>query len=471
MSNIVIGSGLAGMSIALLLAQQNQEVTIIEATHAPAPLMRGFKRSSLFFDTGFHCAGGLAPNGALYRWLNALGVWKYIGDNSIQFKSEEFRFSPEEKYYFPAQESTLLSAISEQFQDSESFEKLLSMMKEIVGNSPYTNPSQNKALQLMIKDDESLPDVLATLSLSPTLKQMLMARCLLIGLQPEETSFEHYALLSAPYFESCASLEGGGKKISDAFLHALEDAGITVQCNSKLESLLVKDGELNGIKLADGKELSCTRCFFTGHPQQLKSIVPPKIFRPAFFHRIEDMVETPYTFMLFAETKSEILRNKVIYLLSKKNMNIVNNIEHGEPRIYVSGGDPVNKRYPVTAIVLIDQDKFKKGDESYSSWKQEYANTLAKYIEKNIPELAPLKILDAATPSTLRHWVYGTTGSFCGIAHVNNSFPLLHITKLDGFYLAGQNILLPGVLGAIVSAAICTGFALGHKKILKGFKL
>lgn len=470
MSNIVVGSGISGMSIALLLAQQNQEVTIIEAAPKPAPLIRGFERSSLFFDTGFHCAGGLAPNGVLHRWLDALGVWKYIGYDSLQFIDEEFRFSSKEKYYFPAQEEKLLAAISEQFQEQECFEKFLCIMKNIVSYSPYINPLQKNTIQDIKDTVKSLPEILSSLPFSQSLKQIIMARCLLIGLKPHDTSFEHYSLLSAPYFESCATLKGGGKKIKDAYLHALNDAGISIQCNSKLESLLLEDGTLKGIKLTSGKELPCKNCFFTGHPQQLKSIVPPSVFRPAFFNRIEDMKETPHAFMVFGETKSDILYNKVIYLLSKDNMDIIIPLDCAEPSVYVSGGEPINGRYPVTVIATIKHDKYTNNDSCYNEWKQDCSKKLIQHVEKLIPELAPIHILDSSSPSTLRHWIYGSTGSLYGIAHTNDTIPLLHITRLKGFFMAGQNILLPGMLGAIVSAAICTGFAFGHEKILQGFR-
>ena len=470
MSNIVVGSGLAGMSIALLLAQQNQSVTLIEAAAAPAPLLNSFKRSSLSFDVGFHYVGGLAPGGVLYRWLNALGVWKYIGDDALQFVSEEFRFTTKEKYYFPPQEKLLIDSVREQFQETESFEKLLQMMKDNLSASPFMNPLQEKVNLHASENNASLSDVLDAMPLAPDLKQMLMARCLLLGLRPEDTSFEHYSVLSAPYFESSANVVGGGKTISDAFLHALKDAGVTVQCNAALQSLLVEDGTLHGIRLTNGKELSCERCFFTGHPQQLKSIIPPKVFRPAFLNRIEEMEETPHAFMVFCETKSDALRNKIVYLLSKDGNCYSNPLEHDDPISYISGGDPVDGRYPVLAISSIGQEKFKKNDPGYAAWKKSYATKLAKYVEEHIPELAPLRILDAATPSTFKNWVYGSTGSLYGLAHSNTTIPILPITRLENFFMAGQNILLPGVLGAIISAAVCSGFVFGHEEILKGFR-
>ncbi len=470
MSNIVVGSGIAGMTLALLLAQQKQDVTLLEAAPSPAPLLNSFKRSALSFDVGFHYAGGLAPSGVLHRWLNALGVWKYIGNDALHPVSEEFHFATNDKYYLPPHKNFLISAVEEQFHETESFEKLLTMMNDSLNHSPFMNPLQEKFTMDIPENITSVSDVLDSLNLPFALKQIMLARCLLLGLRPSETSFEHYSVLSMPYCESSSSLIGGGKTIRDAYLRALEDAGVTVQCNSTLKSLLVEEEELQGVVLENGKELSCERCFFTGHPQQLRSMVPPKVFRPAFFNRIESMEETPHAFMIFAETKSASLQDKVVYLLTQEGFCADRVLDADDPSIYVTGAAPVDGRYPVLAIASIKQDICKKSDQNYSAWKKKYSEKLVNYLETRMPELAPIRLLDAATPSTLRHWVHGSKGSLYGIAHSNENLPILPITRLKGFFMAGQNILLPGLLGALISAAVSAGFAFGHDEILQRFR-
>ena len=74
MRYVVVGSGISGLSAAIFLARQGHAVTVLEAASSPAPLLRGFRRQGLHFDTGFHCGGGLHEGGVLRRWLRALGV-------------------------------------------------------------------------------------------------------------------------------------------------------------------------------------------------------------------------------------------------------------------------------------------------------------------------------------------------------------------------------------------------------------
>ena len=71
---LVIGGGITGMSAALLLSRSGMDVTLIEKHPRLAPLLRGFWRQGVHFETGFHFAGGLDRTGLLRTWLHALGL-------------------------------------------------------------------------------------------------------------------------------------------------------------------------------------------------------------------------------------------------------------------------------------------------------------------------------------------------------------------------------------------------------------
>ena len=55
----VIGSGVSGMASAIILAKSGYRVCLIEKSRKLAPMIRGFKRKGLYFDTGFHYTGSL----------------------------------------------------------------------------------------------------------------------------------------------------------------------------------------------------------------------------------------------------------------------------------------------------------------------------------------------------------------------------------------------------------------------------
>ena len=84
-------------------------------------------------------------------------------------------------------------------------------------------------------------------------------------------------------------------------------------------------------------------------------------------------------------------------------------------------------------------------------------------------------------PETLAHVTEGTAkkgdvlavarlAGIMGAKRTADLIPLCHplpITKVPGLLLAGQSIVAPGLLGAVISAVLCCGFVLGHD-VLRG---
>ncbi len=480
MTNIVVGSGIAGMTLALMLAKQGEQVLVIEAKHQIAPLMNGFTREGIFFDTGFHYAGGLQEKGALYKWLNALDLWQHMPDKAFYPVVEEFCFTSK-KHYFASHDESLIPALKEQFHTNndkekdhfiQQFKDFRALMQKCLEASPFLNPSQENMSLHNDYDEQSLSEVLKKFDFPPYLTHMLTARCQLLGVEAEKCSFKNYAVLSEPYFQSSASLKGGGKAIREAFIKELDKFNVEIQCNTLLKKVCVEEKKVKAIQVQRKgitEEIPCTRCFFTGHPKDIAHIVPAHTFRPAFLHRIEDLKESPLAFMLFAKTRSNYLENKVLYILDENEEEFFNPLEEQNPIIYVSSGEKHEGYYPLIAIATV-RDDIKKSDPNYSAWKEEMTIKLSNYILKRIPELKNIEILDSSTPHTMRHWVHSSTGSLYGIKHSCDELPLLPITKLEGFYMASQNILLPGLLGSMVSALVCLSLIFGDKKILQGFR-
>ncbi|MEI8079234.1 MAG: FAD-dependent oxidoreductase, partial [bacterium] len=84
----VIGAGAAGMSAALVLAKLGATVVLIEKSPQLAPLLRGFSRHGVYFDTGFHSTGGWADGGPLQVLLRYLGIADQL--QLAPYRADEF---------------------------------------------------------------------------------------------------------------------------------------------------------------------------------------------------------------------------------------------------------------------------------------------------------------------------------------------------------------------------------------------
>ena len=476
---VVVGSGITGLTAALLVARQGHHVTVVEAGARVAPLLRGFWREGLYFDTGFHCGGGLHVGGVLRRWLRTLGVEKYLQQITTD-RTETFHFTDGQTFCLPAGQEAVTESVERQFPGAgQGMQALLRHMDAELGHSPFLNPAVRTVPSFAPHSTGSVAQYIAAAAFPPHLRAMLGTRCLLYGVRPEESSLEEYSLVAGPYFQSSGSWQGGGLALVEALLACLEEHGVTIRCNAAALGIEADKAQgVRGVVLNDGSRLECARCYFTGHPSQLERLIPQGLVRPAYLHRIKDMPETRPAMLLFAETRDCLNENESIYLLSDPGAeDLFPGLESAQPSVYLFCDRPhADGRKAVMAVALMDDKALPEGNpqprpRSYVEWKRGATARLQAYIESRLPALAGhWRILDAASPLSMRRWVCGATGSLYGIQHHMDTMPILPVTRLPGLFLAGQNILLPGVLGGIVSAALAVGFSFGHDNVLKEFR-
>ena len=476
---VVVGSGITGLTAALLLARQGHDVTVVEAGGRVAPLLRGFWREGLYFDTGFHCGGGLHAGGVLRRWLRALGVERHLQQITTR-RAEVFHFADGQVFRLPAGHSAVTESVERQFPGSgEAMAAFLHHMDAELGHSPYLNPAVRAEPAFALHSAGSVAKYAESVGFPPHLRAMLGTRCLLYGVRPEESSLEEYSLVAGPYFQSSGSWQGGGLALVEALLACLKELDVTIRCNAAVTGIDAnKTQGVRGVLLSDGLRLDCDRCFFTGHPSQLEKLIPQGLVRPAYLHRIRELPETRSAMLLFAETRDCLDENESTYLLPQPSaQELFPGVESAQPSIYLFCDRPqADGRKAVMAVVLMDDKDLPAGNphprpSSYVEWKRVIAARLQACIVQRLPELAGRwRVLDVASPLSMRHWVYGATGSLYGVQHNMEAMPMLPVTRLPGLFLAGQNILLPGVLGGMVSAALAVGFSFGHDNVLKEFR-
>jgi len=71
---IVIGSGIGGLSTAILLSLLNFQVTVVEKNLLPGGLMRSYRRDGLDCPVGVHYVGALGKEEPLGIMFHALGI-------------------------------------------------------------------------------------------------------------------------------------------------------------------------------------------------------------------------------------------------------------------------------------------------------------------------------------------------------------------------------------------------------------
>lgn len=475
---VIVGAGVTGLAASILLTRFGHTVAIAEKNARPAPLLRGFSRNGLHFDTGFHIAGGLEPGGVLHRWLQVLGVMpelriKPLHPDSaflLQFPDGVRRRMP---YGFEA----VIRMTAQDFPGHEhAVAALLRDMDAEMQTSPYMCPG-HAAERLNAGSNTLVPGFASgdavelgarLAALPPELATMLASFTLLYGVPPASGTWKQFSMVVTPFLRASHSLEGGGKSLAAALEKSARAAGVRFHCGQAVRRLDVSpDKTLRGVVLADGTSLACDLCLFTGHPAQLPELVGPQVLRPAYLHRIAELEETLSPLLLFASTRASFLDGHALYLLKEATPDsLFVPDEPGNQTAYLVCGDPhADGRRPLMAVTLCPA--LPEAPEAYQQAKARTAELFAASIRRRCPELDDLTVLETATPASMRRWVYGSSGSLYGVLHGRQCAELQPTTRIRGLLLAGQNILLPGVLGCIISAAVTVGLVATHKAVFE----
>ncbi|MCC8194669.1 MAG: NAD(P)/FAD-dependent oxidoreductase, partial [Deltaproteobacteria bacterium] len=103
--------------------------------------------------------------------------------------------------------------------------------------------------------------------------------------------------------------------------------------------------------------------------------------------------------------------------------------------------------------------------QKYLEFKAENLERFREALARACPEIASVRFLDGATPLTIRDFMHSPVGSIYGRKHTLAQHNPQPATRIPGLWLAGQSIVAPGVLGAVISAFLACGYIVGPENL------
>jgi all-trans-retinol 13,14-reductase len=102
----------------------------------------------------------------------------------------------------------------------------------------------------------------------------------------------------------------------------------------------------------------------------------------------------------------------------------------------------------------------------YVEFKRREAAAIAGEILARCPELkGDLEVLDSATDLTLSRYCFARSGGLYGRLHGPGEAPIWPVTRVKNLALAGQDVMLPGLLGVLVSSALAVDALVGPEAL------
>jgi len=487
---VVVGAGVSGLTSALLLAQNGFSVALVEKAGQTAPLLRGFSREGVHFDTGFHYTGGMGngePLDVFFRYLglsDRLSAFPFdaSGFDTIRTVPNGFEFR------FPSGYDPLLENLVEAFPAERSaVETYLRAVRSAFDSVPYLNLDApidpNGALRRVF--GPTLRETLDSLTGDEILKSVLSTHCLLYGVPPEEASFQQHACIVGSYYLSANGITGGGRSLAAAFDARLEERGVEIHRGREVTSLSVApEGELRGVRLNDGKELRCGGAVVTVHPRTMIEMAPEGSFRPAYKTRIMGLEDTVSAFTLYSVSDLPLptLSGRNLFVLpSSDSFRNLGNRPLEESPLYVTAAyarpDDAPRGFigifptlPETTRAWEDSVTGNR-PESYRRFKEGITGRMESLVKRYCPELGgATACAESSTPLTVRDFGNAPTGGLYGVKHKVGQYNPVPLTRVKGLYLAGQAVTSPGILGAVLSGFMACGNILGHDRLIKGLK-
>ena len=489
--HVVVGSGISGLTAAVLLARQGGRVLVLEKAPAIGGSMARFSLEGVPFDTGFHFTGGLAPEGLLFDMLKVLGIEQQI--HPIPFDGEQgtrFVFeSSGNRYNFPCDRAGTLRELQARFpNEAEAIEAYFAQLDAVCSATTSMELRHiGESMHQLDEDYQSLSEVLDELFDNPELKALLAGYCLCYGVAPSEISFANHARISQGMHDGIVRVENGGDAFISALREKLDEAGVEIRCKSHIVACEEIEGqEVGAFRLNSGDLIHFKDAVLAIHPHAILNLLPQEKLRKAFINRVRGFEPSFGFFALFGVCDAPDLLDDFILLgLPEPNLDEMfhpGDREKDSMLFGISGEEEVESQ-PVRTLIMLEaacpEDMEEWADSSLMKRPAAYAEYKARKTERimermlaHLPQLeGHFKVLGSSTPLTFRDYLHSPDGSAYGVKQKMGQFNLLGRLPLRNLYAAGQSSVLPGVMGAMVSSFMVCRTLLGAEefdKMIKG---
>ena len=485
---IVIGSGIGGMSAAAALSRVGRRVLLLEQHHTLGGLTHSFTRDGFTWDVGIHYLSGVAPGEPVRDLLD------WITDTPMDFaplgsiydcvhigSAEPLTLSRP----YEAQERDLKDRYPDQ---AEAIEAWTVALRE--GRETLTKVTSTRAMPEIAGDildwwnrraiakwcGRTTREVIDEITDHPELAAVMSAQWGDHGGRPGKASFAMHALIAGSYLPTGSWFPvGGSAAFAEHIIPTITANGGEAHAGVRVERLLIEDGAAVGVVTDDGTEIRAGVVISDiGARETIDSLLPDDCGHPDWVAEIRALPSSIAHFDLFlgfegdVEAAGATKANHWIYPTGETDVLWEAAPDGTPPVMTVSFGslkDPAydpGPRQKHTGQVLVwadwstvakwaDRPAGARG-EDYADFKRRAEQTMMALFERYFPELAKLVVhSELATPLATVSFTGHREGAFYGLDVTPERVVcdgLRTKTPIPGLFLAGQDVVTPGIQGA-----------------------
>jgi all-trans-retinol 13,14-reductase len=488
---IVIGSGIGGLTAALLLGTKlGKRTLVLERHYTAGGFTHTFRRPGYEWDVGVHYVGQTSPKTAMGRMFAEVfgdGVtWEPMGDvydtvvlgeRRYEYLAGRDRWRARMLEYFPGDRVAIdgyLAAVKAAVRASQLFwaEKVVPDAVAAVGGWAMRAGFMKHARR-------TTRDVLESLTHNQDLIAVLTAQWGDYGLPPAQSSFGMHAILTSHYFGGGYYPVGGARTMAASVVPRLEGLGGAVLVDAEVSSIIMDRGRAIGVRARQGREFRAPVIISDAGLATTLRLLPGDARGREVLDRAQARVSTSAAhvclYVGLKQTDADLglgRSNLWVYPHADFEGTMARfeaDPEADIPFAYISfpsAKDPSfatrhNGRATIEVLTLGRYDWFerwanaawhRRGDD-YEAFKARLCDRLLEVLYREVPQVrGKVDVAEVSTPLSTRHFTNYARGEIYGLAHDPARFAeraLKPGTPVPGLWLTGQDVCTCGIGGAV----------------------
>ena len=418
---VIIGSGFGGLTCAHLLAKAGRKVLVLEAHWQPGGCMQSYQRKGHSFDTGLHYVGGLGDGETLHDIFEKLGLLQ-LPWHRMDVDCTDQIIIEGQTYCLAQGFDHFVDVLTDRFpQQRSSLQKYVEMLQ-----GPDPDPSVNAWAWL----NETFSD--------PLLIDVLSGSCLKTELRRESLPLLAFAHSQKSYIQSSWRLKGDSGLIVRSLVDDIKHMGGDVICRAEVTELIEHEGRVVAALTANGERYEADSFISDIHPAQTFALVKDsKVLKKIFRTRMSMLANTygmyTYSLVLKPHALSYFNHNKFVY-----------------------EGGSVWDEHTAKVMLSCRVPEDGKEDNLLLDLLTPCEGHPMALAEKAVPGLRDMVEQQyVSTPHTWQRFTRTPEGSAYGVRKDCRQ-PLLTMlsprTPLSNLLLTGQNVMLHGLEGVVMTA-------------------
>jgi all-trans-retinol 13,14-reductase len=489
---VIVGSGMGGLTAALLLQKHGWQVQVLERHYRPGGFLHRFFRQGIGYDTGFHYVGSAAPDQLFGRAMKHLGVYDRLRFAELDPEGFDWLWFPDRQFKVPAGfqhwQAALCAAFPDEAQGIADFGADLLRASRAYGwfHLDLSTPPES----VLPWEECSLQQVVDRHLKHPQLRAIVCGQTApLYGVAPADAPFGLHAVVTDHFQQGAYTIEGGGDRLARELVRELRAGGGRLHLRCPATAIESEEGVAKGVWSND-KFFPADLVVTDIHPSLVLDLLPRGAVRPAYRDRVKSSkVGVAHVGVYFrVEGDLSALRRRNLYRFRSWDVGEMAQPvrpDKAPPFYFLAAPGAREQGRPGTeqvlvAVMMADYAAFEalNGDagtarsDAYRAAKAGIEDQFRTVLAEDFPAWT-IQSLESSTPLSTRHYTDAPGGAIYGHYHSVAQMGRYRYSsriKVRGVLQVGHAIGFPGICGAMMSAYVGCSEILGGETLLAELK-